>query len=536
MLSDSLSTICSRPMSPGKVTPMAIEDGDGGGSDGTGQRGRKPHDDLQQSRLMVMVGTRLENSGAHGIPNIKRAESTRRRLAWTLLFLAGLGMFVYQGYELINKYYSWPINVNVEVRDLRTAQFPAVTWCNLNPIRKDALDDISDLCELIGGQNPDCMSSSGPTEFPLVDDGYDDWETDNISYSAEDEDDKVLQQVTGIVGALPYEERSTTGHKLQRMLLKCTFQKSRCSPKNFTTFYNFRYGNCFTFNSGHNGTRNLNVTKSGPAYGLTMELYIEQDQYITDVETGAGVRFMVHNQTDMPFPEDKGSNVAPGTETFIGMHRVLINRLPDPYGRCVTEFSRDNIFKDKFRHLHYTREACEKDCYFEKVLSECGCADVRYRYDDWEKACNSTEDGDCLERVENSFTSGQLKCSYCQYSCNDTVFELTHSNSHWPNRNYENTVIDNIQKVSKDFEDLIANNSNFVRENVLRVNIYYDSLDYEDIYQTEAYTLSTLASDLGGQVGLWIGVSVLTLCEILEIVMDVALLVFHSCQAGRRKR
>ena len=53
-----------------------------------------------------------------------------------------------------------------------------------------------------------------------------------------------------------------------------------------------------------------------------MELYIEQDQYIADVETGAGVRFMVHNQTDMPFPEDKGSNVTPGTETFIGMRRV----------------------------------------------------------------------------------------------------------------------------------------------------------------------------------------------------------------------
>ena len=36
---------------------------------------------------------------------------------------------------------------------------------------------------------------------------------------------------------------------------------------------------------------------------------------------------------------------------------------------------------------------------------------------------------------------------------------------------------------------------------------------------------SDLVSDLGGQVGLWIGVSVLTLFEFLELVYDIFLLV-----------
>ena len=53
-----------------------------------------------------------------------------------------------------------------------------------------------------------------------------------------------------------------------------------------------------------------------------MELYIEQDEYNINVETGAGVRILVHNQTTMPFPEDIGANVAPGRETFIGLSRV----------------------------------------------------------------------------------------------------------------------------------------------------------------------------------------------------------------------
>ena len=63
-------------------------------------------------------------------------------------------------YFFNNRYYSWPINVNVEIRSLRTVQFPAVTWCNLNPIRKDFLNNQSDLCDLIGGQNPECKNST----------------------------------------------------------------------------------------------------------------------------------------------------------------------------------------------------------------------------------------------------------------------------------------------------------------------------------------------------------------------------------------
>ena len=35
-----------------------------------------------------------------------------------------------------------------------------------------------------------------------------------------------------------------------------------------------------------------------------------------------------------------------------------------------------------------------------------------------------------------------------------------------------------------------------------------------------------MLGDLGGQRGLWIGVSVLTLCELLELFVDLAILVF----------
>ncbi len=58
-----------------------------------------------------------------------------------------------------------------------------------------------------------------------------------------------------------------------------------------------------------------------------MELLIEQHQYIPDLENGAGVRICIHNQSNMPFPEDEGINIAPGRETFIGVHKVSLGLL-----------------------------------------------------------------------------------------------------------------------------------------------------------------------------------------------------------------
>ncbi|XP_022111141.1 amiloride-sensitive sodium channel subunit alpha-like isoform X2 [Acanthaster planci] len=493
-----------------------------------------PAASAKQTSLLYVVSHRLAESGAHGIPNIQRANSNFRRVAWTLLFLAGFGMFIYQGCDLIIKFYKWPYNVNIEVRTPKRVEFPAVTWCNLNPIRKDALADFTDLRSLLEGGSSSCGTAVNATFG-----GYPgDWESADIDYELEDCTSQTVDAAIDIVGAMPYQERAVTGHRLNDMLLMCTFQQKPCSPKNFTSFYNSRYGNCFTFNSASRGVAPLKVTRTGPSYGLSMELYIQQDRYITGVETGAGIRIMVHNQTEMAFPEDIGANIAPGTESFLGLYRAMVNRLSDPYGDCATDFTQDNIFKEQFKRLEYTKEACEKDCFFRAVLLDCNCAYINYRYNDSQAPCNSSVKAvkTCIEKVENNFTSGELRCGHCHKSCNETRYQISFSNSKWPNREYMETVRKNIQESNKETISLIKNNSYFIEDNVLRVNVYFDSLNYDDIFQTAAYTLGSLVSDLGGQVGLWIGVSVLTLFEFLELMIDIFVLISTRCRAGGENR
>ncbi len=57
--------------------------------------------------------------------------------------------------------------------------------------------------------------------------------------------------------------------------------------------------------------------------GLSMELFVEQHEYMAMLTDAAGIRLMIHNQSVMPFPEDLGLSIRPGTKTFVGMKRVM---------------------------------------------------------------------------------------------------------------------------------------------------------------------------------------------------------------------
>ena len=50
----------------------------------------------------------------------------------------------------------------------------------------------------------------------------------------------------------------------------------------------------------------------------------DQDEYVGDLTEGAGIRVVVHNQTEMPFPEDQSIAVSPGTLTYIGASLVSL--------------------------------------------------------------------------------------------------------------------------------------------------------------------------------------------------------------------
>lgn len=56
--------------------------------------------------------------------------------------------------------------------------------------------------------------------------------------------------------------------------------------------------------------------------GLTMTLFIQEDNYIDILNQGKGIRMEIHPFNTLPFVAESGISVPPGTHTYIGVRMV----------------------------------------------------------------------------------------------------------------------------------------------------------------------------------------------------------------------
>ena len=56
--------------------------------------------------------------------------------------------------------------------------------------------------------------------------------------------------------------------------------------------------------------------------GLTLDLFIEQDEYIKELSEEAGVKVVLVDSKQHPFPFQEGVAVSPGAATAIALRKV----------------------------------------------------------------------------------------------------------------------------------------------------------------------------------------------------------------------
>ncbi|XP_075436559.1 acid-sensing ion channel 1-like isoform X2 [Ascaphus truei] len=61
----------------------------------------------------------------------------------------------------------------------------------------------------------------------------------------------------------------------------------------------------------------------------------------------------------------------------------------------------------------------------------------------------------------------------------------------------------------------------YIADNIMVLDIFFEALNYETIEQKKAYEVAGLLGDIGGQMGLFIGASILTILEIFDYLYEV---------------
>ncbi|NXE99934.1 ASIC2 protein, partial [Menura novaehollandiae] len=74
---------------------------------------------------------------------------------------------------------------------------------------------------------------------------------------------------------------------------------------------------------------------------------------------------------------------------------------------------------------------------------------------------------------------------------------------------------------AKYLEKKFNKSEKYISENILVLDIFFEALNYETIEQKKAYEVAALLGDIGGQMGLFLGASILTILELFDYIYEV---------------
>ncbi|XP_072175728.1 epithelial sodium channel subunit beta-like [Diadema setosum] len=592
---------------------------------------REPPTNNLVKSWQTVVQRFCQSTTMHGVSRLVDSTRITFKLLWFVTVLGFLCILLWQAVLLVDEYTNHPSTTHIQLVTKTKLQFPAVTVCNMNRLRRSKLpgtrfQELLDLDRQVSLYNlgledeiPEETGSGGRTKRPrprrpsttiapdqtespitegtvelrLTTNGTTDDGTTTLQENAGNTtidplstnlpDDEVVQHSTSgprrkrqvadspksasygktgahrhvvaapglpsiyipLIGADPESdhsnwgrlfelsatddfrdfigsvnpsrrELSVLGHQAEDFIIQCSFNQLQCDYRNFSRFYTTQYGNCYTFNRPDVNKSILETGKTGSQYGLHLTLFTEESEYIGLLTHQSGVRVAIHQPNVRPFPEDDGITASTGTLTSIGLRQRNITRLGNKFGKCRDTSDPSQASIDGF---DYTIRACLNACYQKKLRYECGCAsDVMA--DTTQCSTLDSHQESCLHEIDRMAMESELKCD-CPTPCREIDYDRFASFSKWPTDSADRHLRKKLNKKARKMGNMTMDTA-FRRKNMVRLEIFYEKLNYELYKQVAKYTFEGLIGGIGGIMGFFAGMSLITLFELTGFIIQLA--------------
>ena len=365
----------------------------------------------------------------------------------------------------------------------------------------------------------------------------------------------------------------------QEFILDCMFAGQPCSWRDFKRIIDPAYLNCFVFDPM---TTNNSLPPGGPENGLNLVLFVPSITTLNlstyamnrlamapDIAFGGeGVRLTFHPQGSRAIPYMDGFDIPRGRSVAYGISGTRNIRTPAPHGNC----SDEPYYKVP---EGYTRgfDLCKAVCLQNGIRQQCGCIDfsLPFRESYQNLSCQVFEilPPDCLkESVEeidleycgSYFTawyekmtcmenacqnmvknySFGIECA-CVPSCQNVIYGITSGSSQWPvYEQSQDTFLElialpdfrsrfNPQKYEIYFQNATVDTFTWsmarrheTEKNFMRLGVHIMDRTLSRVHEHAAMTNIGLMSDIGGMLGLWLGMSLLSVMEFVEFLVHSA--------------
>lgn len=441
----------------------------------------------------VSFGSFAERTSLHGVGRIVETKTTFGKISWAALLIGFILFLSIMLFNVFGSYLSNNIYIVREKMQVEKMVFPGISFCPTSLLRRSGF--------------------SSPDNRLL----------DYYFHKEKGREHSIEVNTLRVANLLSHHDlhrgfeaiRNVTADAdtlfIKRMNSSCRFGlNTECHyPTGFKEFpVSLFEGVCFKFN--YDGS--LSQVGEGSYYGMSIILFLNQSDTspFSGFDEGSGIKLVIQTYNAFPYPLENGILVKPGAYTRIILQKQVYRRLPPPYPSKCTE--KGPVIYPGL----YTPRNCKRSCFVEYAKKACGGTDAFVEYFTGEKRdppLNITE-LKCFydKQIEAAWPVNAKKCN-CPLQCYEETFFPMVSQSLWP-------APSDLPYYKKIFASSLGLNATtmtdeFVYSNFLKINIFFSELAYEQVTEMPEWTSQKLVSDIGGQMGIWIGASLFSILELI---------------------
>ncbi len=532
----------------------------------------QPSQPSQRKSVSAILDKFASNTTVHGVPRLIEAENVTKRVVWSIVCVLAFGLFLGQSITLVVTYYSYPTKINMRIEE-KELEFPWVSVCNNGNFDILTQDFVS---RLAAGTHKEkhyqhLKTFSEQYEFFWTDSGFIFQHLLDVQLGSFSEKKTLLFDIysyENFAANIGINATMEAGVDLQHLVINCQYQGNPCDINTtFDTTFDPYYTKCFTFKpkkrsvayrSGFDKSHTLSLilfTGTGTFLHADEESFILPGSQSAEIASsrGMGSKVVVHSPHTKPHFLLDGFDIPAGYSTTISVKGKEFVRPGKPYSNC----------KKLGNIAGYTVKSCQRQCFQNLLIFKCGCADEYMPlnttqnvplcsalprlpekcFSNFDDSCESTvtkwySSNVCSRKVFSSMKSRGIQATSecdCFPLCHETQYESSYSLSTTPRSESVRDLLKSfVKSLDPDRKFILQNNQSKqdMMRNLLgqvsRINVNIADNKVVQTIESPDYPGIRLLSVIGGALGLWIGISVISLFELLQLLSDI-----HKFVCGR---
>jgi hypothetical protein len=165
----------------------------------------------------------------------------------------------------------------------------------------------------------------------------------------------------------------------------------------------------------------------------------------------------------------------------------------------------------------------------EQIIKNCQCYDLNFPklYD--AEPCFSDDEFKCSETTTKLFLSKEVDDNclrFCPLECESVEYDFYSSFGNFPTQNMYYLLSDNLNYLFFGKNLTESQIKDYFMKSIA-IDVYYTDIGYTKISESPKTSISDLFSNVGGTLGLFVGISLLSVIEIVEILFEFVLIIFN---------